>query len=117
MVKLNKNGVNAAIKAHILSDEQMREAGFNNNRNEGWYYCKSLGNDITFNVFIPLDGSDISIDVLDENFLQPYDYQMILETKENPPQFAFDIAEKAEREMEWLQTFGILSGHVKGEYI
>lgn len=85
MVKLNKNGVNAAIKAHILSDEQMREAGFSNNRNEGWYYCKSLGNDITFNVFIPLGGSDISIDVLDENFLQPYDYQMILETKENPP--------------------------------
>lgn len=69
MVKLNKNGVNAAIKAHILSDEQIREARFSNNRNEGWYYCKSLGNNITFNVFIPLDGSDISIDVLDENFL------------------------------------------------
>lgn len=129
-VKLNKNNVNAKIKGHILSDEEMRAAGFHKNYYEGtdheqespyWYFYRTLKSDgkftdIEFSVNIPKDGSDIRIDVLDMNFCQPYDYQYILDR--NPKhKFALDIRDRVEELMEYLQKRGILSGHVRGEYI
>lgn len=124
-VKLNKNHVNAKIKGHILSDEEMRAAGFRKNYYEGtsyekecpyWYFYRTLIDNIEFHVQIPKDGSDISIDILDMNFCQPYDYQYILDR--NPKQkFALDIRDRVEELIGYLQELGILSGHVRGEYI
>lgn len=129
-VAVNKHGVNVKIKAHILSDEEMRAAGFHKNYYEGtvheqecpyWYFYRTLKSDgkftdIEFNVQIPKDGSDIRIDVLDMNFCQPYDYQYILDR--NPKQkFALTIRDGVEKWMDYLQERGILSGHVRGEYI
>lgn len=124
-VKVNSHGTNSKIKAHILSDEEMKEIGFTNYYEPNWYFCKSIkfpketrykGFDISFSVSIPKDGSDIRIDVLDEDFCQPYDYQSML--RKNPTfEPALIVYEQVEEWMEYLQSKGVLSGHVKGEYI
>ena len=133
-VELNSNGVNKAIKATILSDEKMKEIGFNKNYHEGtinekyssyWYFLRPIefpkikkwrGIDISFTVHIPKDGSDIDIWILDDDFGQPYDYQRIL--SRNPKHECANIVkEQVEKWMAYLQDNGVLSGHNYGEYI
>lgn len=127
-VELNSHGVNAKIKAHIFDDAKMREFGFTDYAKDRWYFCrginfkdvkkkKGLSNiDISFSVSIPKDGSDIRIDILDEDFCQPYDYQYIL--KKHPEhKIANIVKEQVEYWMEKLQEEGVLEGHVRGEYI
>lgn len=124
-VELNNNCVNTKIKAHILSDEEMKEISFTNYYEPNWYFCRSIkfpqtkryrGFDISFSVSISKDGSDIRIDILDEDFCQPYDYQMILNRNPNFPT-ALIVYEQVEEHMKYLQSKGVLSGHTKGEYI
>ena len=116
-MELNKHGVNACIKAHLLPDEQMRKIGFTDYREGYWYLYRDLGNEISFNVTINKnDVEDLCIDVLDEDFGQPYDYQKYLKNiPEN--EFVLKIKDKVEHWMEYLQNFSVLSGHIKGEYI
>ena len=86
-IKVNKNCVNAKIQAHILSEPEMRKIGFTDHAKDSWYFCRMLrfpkkklyrDFEVSFSVTIPQNGNDIRIDVLDEAFLQPYDYQRIL---------------------------------------
>ena len=115
-MKLNSHGTNAAIQAHILPDNEMRYFGFSDCVPSKWYYCKWLSDEITFNVTIPKDSSDISIDVIDDDFCQLYGYQAIL--RDNPHnKFALKIKELVEQEMRHLQNTGVLSGHSYGDYI
>lgn len=124
-VEVNSNCVNAKIKAHILSDEEMKEIGFTDYSKTTWFFCRSIkfpkevryrNFDISFSLSIPKDGSDIRIDVLDEDFCQPYDYQSML--RKNPTfEPALIILDQVEEHMKYLQSKGVLSGHVKGEYI
>lgn len=131
-VELNSHGVNKAIKATILSDERMKEIGFNKNYYEGteyekyspyWYFLRFVefpkewrGISISFTVRIPKDGSDIDICVLDDDFGQHYDYQRIL--SRNPKHECANIVkEQVEKWMAYLQDNGVLSGHNYGEYI
>lgn len=116
MIKTNNNGTNIKIKAHILSDKEMKEIGFTDFAKDRWYYCKDLGKDISFNVTIPKDGGDIEIITLDENFCQPYDYQIILDHSPTH-KLASMIRDKVEEQMDYLQSAGVLSGHNRGEYI
>ena len=125
-VEVNKFGVNKAIQAYILADEQMKAAGFRlitNCKSAYWYYGYDLkfpkeyrSADIAFSVSIPVDGTDIQIDVIDEDFGQPYDYQRYLEST---PTFTFAliVKEQVELQMQKLQEAGVLSGHKYGEYI
>ena len=120
MVELNSHGVNKAIKAHILSDEEMKSAGFrmikgDSQRSDYWYYSCLLEflppydkSEISFSVSIPMDGSDINIDILDEEVLQPYDYQYIIENVIYHV-FASLVKMEVEEEMKRLQDLGILS--------
>lgn len=124
-IEVNSNGVNELIKAHILSDERMKEIGFTDYAKDRWYFCRMIrfpkekryrNFEISFNIIIPKDGSDVIIDVLDDDFCQPYDYQAMLD--KNP---AFEpcliVKEQVEKWMKYLQDNGALSGHVYGEYI
>lgn len=124
-VEVNSHGVNKLIKSTILSDERMREIGFTDYYDKNWYFCRSIrfpktpryrGFDISFSVTIPKDGSDIRIDVLDEDFCQPYDYQYILDEH---PDFepCLIVKEQVEEWMKYLQDKDVLSGHNYGEYI
>ena len=133
-IELNSHGVNKKIKAHILSDEKMKEIGFHKNYYEGtkhekyspyWYFVKVIefpeekkweNTEISFNVRIPKDGSDVNIMVLDEDFCQHYDYQYILD-KNSEHTCANIVKEEVEKWMAYLQDAGVLSGHSYGEYI
>lgn len=115
-MKLNSHGTNATIQAHILPENEMRLLGFTDHVPDKWYYCKCLPDETTFNVTIPKDGSDISIEVIDDDFCQPYDYQTIL--RDSPrDEFALKIKELVEQEMKRFQKAGVLSGHNYGDYI
>lgn len=115
-IKLNSRGTNAAIKGHILPAAEMRAIGFTDYDGASWYFCRSVWEEITFNCTIPKDGGDVEIITLDELFLQPYDYQHILE--KSPRHIAASaVRDKVEDYMEYLQHGGAISGHVKGEYI
>ena len=134
-VSLNSNGVNSLIKYNILSDEKMKEIGFQKNYYEGtdheqyspyWWFSRIIEfprghiwkgiDDISFDVKIPKDGTDIDIMVLDMNFCQPYDYQDIL-MKNPDAEFAKCVKEQVEKWMKYLQDNGVISGHNYGEYI
>ena len=122
-VEVNSNGVNKLIKYNILSDEEMRAIGFTDYVEDTWYFCRMIkfpkghrGFDISFNVSIPKDNSDIQIDVLDEAFCQPYDYQYMLDKNPNFEP-ALVVKEQVEDWMKYLQDSNVISGHVYGEYI
>ena len=125
-VEVNSNGVNKLIKYNILSDEKMKEIGFTDYSKDNWYFCRMIkfpkdkkeyrGFEISFSVSIPKDNSNIRIDILDEDFCQPYDYQYMLDKN---PKFepCLIVKEQVEEWMKYLQDNGVLSGHVYGEYI
>lgn len=119
-IELNSNGVNKEIKGHILSDKKMKDVGFID-IGDKWYFSKDLKYnnkiiDISFSISIPKDNSDIGIDVLDENFCQPYDYQRYLYN--NPEhEYALAIKLQVEEIMQYLQDSGVISGFEKGMYI
>ena len=112
---VDENGLNVAIKAHVLADDSMRDAGFRLvDRN--WYYMKTLERDLSFNVTIDADTEAVRIDVIDELFCQPYDYQTILRRNGDHP-LANPIYHAVEHEMARLAKLGIISGHNPGDYI
>lgn len=120
-VQVNSHGTNAAIKAHILPDYEMRAIGFTDRNPEHWYYYRMVpgldkGIEISFNVTIPKNGNDIEIATLDEDYCQYYDYQYILERNQNL-ECALKVRDFVEQEMEYLQRYGVLSGHKRGNYI
>lgn len=124
-VQVNSKGVNTKIKANILSDTEMQKIGFTEYRKGYLHFSRLItfpkdkrynGLEITFNVTIPKDNSDISIDVLDEAFCQPYDYQRMLE--DNPEfKIALIVKEQVEEWMKYLADTGVITGHNYGEYI
>lgn len=108
---MDEKGLNMAIGSKILPDEQMRALGFTDHQTANWYWVKNLGHEVSLNVTIPKDGSRLSIDVLDEWYLQPYDYQAI-----HSP-IADRIAVKVDRHLAELQEAGVITGFVPGMYV
>ena len=129
-IEVNRHSVNKKIKANILSDSEMRRIGFTDYAKDRWYFCRGIkfpstreyrNFEVSFSVAIPKDGSDIRIDVLDEAFCQPYDYQsMIIHSREmglEPNKTCMIVFEQVEQHMKYLAEQGILEGHIYGEYI
>ena len=124
-IETDEHGLNIKIQSHILPEADMRRIGFTDYAKDRWYYSRLVqfpkekrykGFEISFDVTIPKDGSRLCIDVLDEDFCQPYDYQLMLAKN---PEFepALIVRDFVEKQMAYLQEQGVLSGHVKGEYI
>ena len=116
--------MNAKIQAHILSEPEMRKIGFTDHAKDSWYFAgcyvfrkRNFTGILRFlSVTIPQNEDDIRIDVLDEAFLQPYDYQRILSGHPDH-ETALIVQEQVEKWMDYLQKSGVLSGHIRGEYI
>ncbi|MET3505508.1 hypothetical protein [Halalkalibacter oceani] len=104
------------MKVNILNDMQMRELSFTEYRKGYWHYCKTVEEDITFNLTVKKEDSSFKIDVLDENFLQPYDYQYYLSQDPNF-KFALTVKDKVEKIMLDLTEKGIVENYTAGEYI
>lgn len=115
-MEIDSNGLNASIDANVLSDEEMREIGFTDHSKVSWYFTRRAGTDISFNVSIPKNGDRLRIDVLDEDFGQPYDYQRMLERDPSFP-YALNVKASVERYMQELTDAGVLTGWKPGDYI
>mgnify|MGYP000845783015 CR=1 FL=1 len=115
-VPLTKRKQNAMIQANILDDKKMREIGFTDYSKDSWYYCRGLGSDISFNVSINKKTSEIKIDVLDECFLQPFDYQAQIQDGRNDD-FINNINKQVQEQMKYLMDAGVITGYRMGDYI
>lgn len=117
-IEVNSYGTNKNIKAHILPESKMRKIGFTDHNPNVWYFSKVWDDvDISFNVSIPKNESaEIHIDVLDEMFLQPYDYQYILKNMPSHP-IASTIKNRVDEQMVYLIENGVLSNWEVGDYV
>lgn len=106
------------MKVHLLSDSKMREIGFTDYREGYWYLIEMVfWPDITFNFAINKDNpEEFEISVIDENFLQPYDYQYFMSIGMASP-VPWEVNEKVVKIMLWLQDEGVISGYTEGDYI
>lgn len=124
-VEVDDKRLNINIQSHLLSEEKMREIGFTDFVKDRWFYSRTVqfprekryrGFEISFDVTIPKNGDRLKIDVIDEDFGQPYDYQYML-NKNSQFEPALIVFEFVEKQMEYLQQQGVISGHIYGEYI
>lgn len=120
-VEINEHGNNAAIKVHILDEATMKLNGFKrfiSGEDNWWYFCNRVYKDITFNMTI-YDRGDWRIDILDECFLQHYDYQYLLDKHSNHINTrVLEIVKKNVDEiMDSFVHKGIISGWKVGDYI
>ena len=112
------------MKAHILEETRMRELGFTDFAKEHWYYVarvyKGVGWEsvVTFNLNIPKDDPDkFKIDVLDDSFCQPYDYQYLLAKYPDPPEAASIVRDNVNAILQKLTDVGIISDWKPGDYV
>ena len=88
----------------------------NQNAKDRWYFSRRVGDkdcDISFNVTINKKTKAIEIDVLDELFLQPYDYQMYIGTIP----VANHVYDDVQKWMKYLMDNGVIYGYTLGDYI
>jgi hypothetical protein len=114
-----ENGQNDNIKFHILDDSIMTEYGFNFTYGK-WYFCLSLTEDITLNISIFNENGQTKgiIDVLDDVFMQAYDFQnMIVKNGNTAPSIAKKVQNEVYEIMNNLVKVGIISGWNYGDYI
>lgn len=117
-VEINEHGNNAAIKVHILDDATMKRNGFRRfitEEDKWWIFCNRVHKDITFNLRI-YDRGDWAIDIIDENFCQPYDYQAMYE-RGNHMSFVLTVMKNVNEIMDSFVHKGIISGWEVGDYV
>lgn len=117
-VEINEHGNNAAIKVHILDEATMKLNGFRrfiDGVDHWWYFCNRVYKDITFNMTI-YDRGDWAIDILDERFGQPYDYQAMYE-RDNYRPVVLTVMENVNEIMDSFVHKGIISGWKVGDYV
>ena len=107
-VPIRENGQNANIKPYSnLTKKALEEYGFKNIESEKYTLHKMLTPDIMFY---------INIDVLDDFFLKPYDYQTLL-SQSNVPKTAYIVHEKIQEIMKNLLDNKIIEGYNLNDYI
>lgn len=113
-VPLNDRGQNANIKFGGVSEDTLKSLGFWNT-DDDWYMCIEVCSDmdITFNISIVKSTKEVIIDVLDEEFLQPYDYQEIVGLND----VAKEVHYKVQDCMKMLMDSGVIVGYNMGDYI
>lgn len=116
--ELTSKGFTNKIKiADGMTKEKLLEYGFTNYNKPVLYYCRIVGHGISFNLMVDIETLEIkNIDVLDEDFCQPYDYQSMLMRDINfrPAQQVFD---RVDKELKKLQNDGIIIGYKRGMYL
>lgn len=117
--ELRDNGTTLNIQIGKGSTpDSLLSFGFRKINDDRFVYTRDLGCDICFYISInALDLNDLKIDVIDDDFGQPYDYQLYIMDSEKPGRFVSAIYEKVEAELKNLQDAGIIQGHVRGNYV
>ena len=113
--EVDKRGQNKNLRFHVINEHIMKSIGFNHTH-DFWILCDSVDT-VSINIKITDDGIG-TIDVLDDEFCQPYDFQqMILEKGDNAPTLAIKIQHKLYTILDSMKTFGILENWEWGDYI
>ncbi len=120
-VPLNKKHINANIEIKILEEHKMRELGFTDYCKDTWTYRELVFKDgdfvVTFNLSLKKNNpKEFDIDILDDSWCQPYDYQKYLKTSPNF-KTALDIHNKVQTIMKKLIDNGVIEGYTLGDYI
>lgn len=117
-VPRNKFGQNSNIKLNPnLKEKTLLDFGFAKQSTDEYYMMSKLTSDISFNIEIDIETSDISIEILDEDFLQPYDYQIMLKNPNYIPKIAKIVHHKVQKLMKELMDSGIIVGYKENDYI
>lgn len=117
-VPTNKRGQNSNIKLNPnLKEETLLDFGFAKEPTSEFYMMSKLTSDISFNIEIDIETNDISIEVLDEDFLQPYDYQIMLKNPNYVPKIAKIVHHKVQKIMKELMDSGIIVEYKENDYI
>lgn len=107
---------NSNISFNVLDEEIMRLLGFTDYKKDTWYRVKMLNKLISFNISINKETKEGKIDILYDDFCQPYDYQYIL--KNNPEhEYALKIHNEVQNIMKELCINGIVLGYKQNDYI
>lgn len=116
--ELTQKGFTNRIRiAKGQTKESLASYGFTNQDPKTLYFCCMVHADISFNLTVDAETLQITaIDVLDEDFLQPYDYQsMILGGSQNKQ--AVEVFHNVNKVLQQLQNDGIIVGFVAGMYV
>ena len=116
--ELTRKGFTKRIKlTEGMTAERLLQYGFSNHHAPTLYFGRMVGPEISFNLVVDKKSLFIkNIDVLDEDFLQPYDYQAMLMRDQTHP-LARQVFDEVDKVLSKLQDDGILNGYVRGMYI
>lgn len=119
-VPRDERNQNKNIKANILSDEEMRELGFNDRLEGHWFFSERVGPPrakISFSIDIKKETREVEVDILDENYVQPYDYQYFLALDDKKYETALTVHRDVQKLMKKFMEIGIIDGYVEGDFI
>jgi hypothetical protein len=124
-VHLDENGLNKRIRFHVRDDATMEKAGFHL-INGVWSFSRTFKirkdehdrHPLELCLWIRYDvaSGKLRIDMLDDDFCQPYDWQRMLADGSTNP-YALKSRDVIENAMAELTRAKIISGHLRGEYI
>ena len=117
-VPRNSRGQNANIKGHVVDDEIMKQHGFHYDaKYEQWDYVQCLYDEITLYIHISEgDEDNVVIDVIDDDFCQPYDYQSYLGNKPDA-RVPIIVHRQVQSKMKELMKAGIVTGYTLEDYV
>ena len=98
-------------------EKTLLDFGFARTSVSEYYMMSKLTSDISFNIEIDIETNAVSIAVLDESFLQPYDYQIMLKNPNCVPKIAKIVHHKVQKIMKELMDFKIIEGYKENDYI
>lgn len=119
-VPINKKSQNTNIKVNILDDSKMRMIGFTDYSNDRWYFNKLVYDKcggVSFGLTIDKKTCKYKIDVLDEQWLQTYDYQNMYKFGLANNEVVKTIHNNVQKLMKFLMDSGIITGYKENDYI
>ena len=113
--EVDERGQNKNLRYHIVDKDIMESLGFRHISNV-WMFCKCMNN---IGIYIRITDDCVgTIDVLDDYFCQPYDFQyMIQKYKDKAPKVAIEVQHKLYSILDSMKTFGILENWEWGDYV
>lgn len=121
-VPLDEKYCNTNIRCE-RTDEELTKYGFTNYHKPTMYWAREVGPNVGFNISINRETRKVEIDILDEDFCQPFDYQSMMKQAEDleiEPQalgLPYLVHEKVQAIMKQLVDDGILTGYQPNDYI
>lgn len=116
--ELTSKGFTNRIRIHPdQTKDSLLKYGFTNFNKPTLYYMKMIDHNTSFNLSVAVDSLEItSIDILDENFGQPYDYQCYI-LNDDITSKVLNTYNKVNNILSKLQKDGTIIGFERGMYI